>query len=357
MCRLARTLVARWRGRFAPLAAVLLLAGCTIDAVVPPADVQPGDAPFRVGLVTDVGGIDDRSFNQSAWEGVLAAADTLGLTADADFGYIETTDPKDYARNIEQLVDSGYDVVVTVGFALGEATMAAARGHPGIDFIGVDQLQDEVLPNLTGLVFREDQAGFLAGMLTAGLSQTGTVAAVLGTDAVPPVVAFGEGFALGARHVTPDIGVVATYHPGDPLTAFNDPEWGAAVAHRMLDQEADVVFAAGGDTGNGALREVAAASGAGTAVFCIGVEADQWHTLPEARPCLVSSALRRIAAEVAELIAESHAGTFPAGNHWGAVGLADFHDHAGAVSPTLRDQLADAAAGFDNGTLDTGYER
>ena len=339
------------------LIAGLLLAGCTLEAMPVPDTVEPADPPsFKVGLVADVGGINDRSFNQSAWEGVLTAAEVLGLTEGAGYTFIETTDPADYASNLGHFIDREYDVIVSVGYALGAATMSAARANPDIDFIGVDQFQAEPLANLTGLVFREDQAGFLAGMLAAGLSRTGTVAAVLGTDLVPPVVAFGQGFALGARYLNPETRVVLTYHPGDPAIAFNDPEWGAATARAALEQGADVLFGVGGETGNGAIREVAADPGAGTALFCIGVEADQWHTVPEARPCLVSSAMRLIASGVGELIVAASEGTFPAGNYWGGVGLADFHDHAGSVNPELQALVAEAKAGFDNGTLETGYD-
>ncbi|MCB0043793.1 MAG: BMP family ABC transporter substrate-binding protein, partial [Caldilinea sp.] len=166
-------------------------------------------------------------------------------------------------------------VIVTVGFALGDATIEAATNNPDINFIGVDQFQVETLPNLTGLVFHEDQSGYLAGALAAHLSETGTIAAVLGTDLVPPVVAFNEGYLAGAAAVNPDINIISTYHPGGLDVAFVDPEWGAATARQALDQGADVVFGAGGITGNGALQEVAAAADAGNTVFCIGVDTDQ----------------------------------------------------------------------------------
>ena len=353
-----RSIVAVSRALLTIVGTTMLLAACTGVALPPAESTLPAAGPRpTVGLVADVGGINDRSFNQSAWEGVLTAAEVLGLTEGEDYTFIETTDPADYASNLGRFIDREYDVIVSVGYALGAATVSAARANPDIDFIGVDQFQAEPLTNLTGLVFREDQAGFLAGMLAAGLSRTGTVAAVLGTDLVPPVVAFGEGFALGARYVNPEIRVVLTYHPGDPMIAFNDPEWGAATAREALDQGADVLFGAGGETGNGAIREVAADPGAGTTLFCIGVEADQWHTVPEARPCLVSSAMRLIASGVGELIVASSEGMLPAGNHWGGVGLADFHDHAGSVNPELQNLVAEAKAGFDNGTLETGYDR
>ena len=138
---------------------------------------------FRIGLVTDVGEVDDRSFNQSAWEGVQAVVERYGGEA----RYIETQDSTDYADNIAEFAENGYDIIVTVGFALGEATVAAAAEYPEVHFIGVDQFQAEVLPNVTGLVFPEDQAGYLAGVLAARLTQSGVIAGVYGTDLVPPV--------------------------------------------------------------------------------------------------------------------------------------------------------------------------
>ena len=144
---------------------------------------------LKIGLVTDVGEVDDRSFNQSAWEGVQAAVAALNGEA----SYIETQDSTDYANNIAEFADNGYDIIVTVGFALGEATVQAAADYPDIYFIGVDQFQGETLANVTGLIFHEDQAGYLAGVLAARLTTSGTVAGVYGTDLVPPVVAYARG--------------------------------------------------------------------------------------------------------------------------------------------------------------------
>src|SRR6202011_3208088 len=136
----------------------------TAAAAAPTATTAPAAAPtntpapaaaasdaFRVGLVTDVGKVDDKSFNQSAWEGVKATQSALGATVK----FIETTDPKDYAKNIDQFVQDGWNVVVTVGFGLGEATIAAAKASPKTQFIGVDQFQADVVPNLSGLIFEE----------------------------------------------------------------------------------------------------------------------------------------------------------------------------------------------------------
>lgn len=339
----------------------LLLSACT--ATLPAAPAESGGeaaAPatdIKIGLVTDVGRVNDRSFNQSAWDGVVQAGTALGLTEGDGFKYIETQDSKDYADNIQQFVDAGFNVVVTVGFALGEATTKAAGENPDIYFIGIDQFQGEALPNLTGLVFNEDQSGFLAGALAAQLNKTGTIAAVLGTDLVPPVVAFGQGYELGAKYINPDITVLTTYHPGEISQAFVDPEWGAATAKQALDQKADVIFGAGGSTGNGALQEVAAAPGAGTDVFCIGVDTDQWETLPAAHPCLVSSAMKLITPSVVDLINMYAAdGTMTSGNYFGGAGLAPFHDFEEKIPQEIKDKLDEIAAGLADGSLTTGYQ-
>ncbi|MBC8364464.1 MAG: BMP family ABC transporter substrate-binding protein [Actinobacteria bacterium] len=298
-----------------------------------------------IGLVTDVGQVDDKSFNQSAWEGVQAAGEASG----ADVDYIETQAAKDYATNIGLFADSGCDVIVTVGFALGEATGIAAGEYPDIDFIGVDQWQPEPIANVAGLLFPEDQAGFLAGALAASLSTSGVIAEVLGTDLVPPVVAFGEGFVNGAKHIDPSITVIKTYHPGGLDVAFTDPEWGATTARQALDQGADVIFGAGGKTGNGAIIEVAGEAGA----FCIGVDTDQWNTVPEAHPCLVSSSMKMITDGVVDLVGQSFAGSLPSGNYYGGVALASFHDHADSVPADVQDMLVALKADLESYAVPT----
>ncbi len=303
---------------------------------------------FCVGLVTDVGEIDDKSFNQSAWEGVLQAEQELGATV----SFVETQDAKDYMDNIGLFANDNYDVIVTVGFALGEATIEAAGMYPDIDFIGVDQGQwGGVVDNVAGLIFAEDKSGFLAGVLAGMLTETNTVAAVLGTDLVPPVVAFKEGYESGVVWANPDATVISTYHPGGLDVAFTDPEWGATTAAQAIQQGADVVFGAGGKTGNGALIETAGYEGS----YCIGVDSDQWFTVPEAHDCLVSSAMKLITPGVFDLISLSLEGNFPGGNFVGDVALAPFHDFEDTVSQDIKDKIEEARLGLDAGEIETGY--
>lgn len=306
---------------------------------------------LSIGLVTDVGQVNDKSFNQSSWEGVLSA-ELCGATVD----YIETQSAADYADNIAEFAESDYDIIVTVGFALGPATLEAAAIYPDVLFIGVDQFQAEAVENVVGLIFAEDQSGFLAGVLAGRLTQTGTIAAVLGTDQVPPVVAFKEGYELGARYVNPDINIISTYHPGAIDQAFTDPEWGATTSKQALDQNADVVFAAGGKTGNGGLIEVANAVGAGgPPPFCIGVDTDQWETVPEAHPCLISSAMKLLDRGVADIIMAFIDEELEPGNFVGEAALASFHDLEDMVPDEVKAELEEIALALSSGEMETGY--
>ncbi len=305
---------------------------------------------FCVGLVTDAGKIDDKSFNQAGWEGVQAAKDATGAQAK----YVETSDPKDYAKNIKFFTDAKYDVVVTVGFNLGEATDTAAPSATGTKFIGIDQFQAKEIANVAGLTFPEDQAGYMAGFLAGKLSKTNVIGQVLGAK-IPPVQKYAMGYEAGAKAANPAIQVKTVYHPSDGKE-WNDPTWGANEARKQLDQKADVIFGAGGKTGNGALGEVAKASGAGTSVYCIGVDTDQWGTVPEAHPCLVTSAMKLMADGTTDLIKKAKDGTFKGGNVVGKAGLAPFHDFDAKLPADVKSAVAKIVADLGSGTLQTGVK-
>jgi len=303
---------------------------------------------FCIGLITDTGKVDDKSFNQSAWEGAEAAAQATGGFAK----YIETTDPKDYASNIGQFVSKDYDVVVTVGFLMAESTVEAAKANSNVNFIGVDQFQGEELPNLTGLVFPEDQAGYAAGYLAGLMTKTNKVGAVLGTDTVPPVKLFGEGYKAGILAANPEAQVTLVYH--EPNNAFNDPEWGAAESQKQLAQGNDIIFGAGGNTGNGALIEIAKAPGAGETIFCIGVDTDQYFTVPQAQKCLLTSAEKKLAQGTQDLILLAFQGSFPGGNYFGNTGLAPYHDTEAVVPAEVKQKVDEVIAGLSDGSIKTG---
>jgi basic membrane protein A len=329
-------------------AAVPLIAACAAAPLATPTTAPaPAPAAFRVGLVTDVGKVDDKSFNQSAWEGVKAA----GAELSAQTKFIETADPKDYATNIEQFASDSWDVIVTVGFGLGEATIAAAKKYPKLSFIGIDQFQAATVANLAGLVFDEDKSGFLAGALAASLTKSGTIGQVLGTDVVPPVVKFGKGYEAGAKSIKADIKVLTAYHPGGLAKGFSDPDWGKATATQEINQGADIIFGAGGNTGNGALLYCAEKG-----VTCIGVDTDQYLTLPQVQKVIVSSAMKLITPGVLGLVKDAKAGKLKSGNNVGPVGLAPFHDMDSKVPAAVKDKIASIDKGLKDGSIQTGVK-
>jgi len=250
---------------------------------------------------------------------------------------------------------------------LGEGTAAAAIAYPNIYFIGVDQFQawqydtdtTNDIANLSGLNFPEDQAGFLVGALAAMMSTTHQIGSVCGTDAVPPVWRFGEGYRAGAAYADAQRGtsteVFVVYHSDVGFDkTFTDPEWGAATADSMIDNGADVIFGAGGKTGNGAVEEAAQRG-----VYGIGVDTDQYYTLPEAAPRLLSSAMKLITPGVAGLIAlakdaQGGGAAFPSGNYMGIAGYAPYHDLDSSVPADVKAAMEQINAGLLAGTIQTG---
>src|SRR5688572_32660855 len=251
-----------------------------------PATEAPTEAPasdLKIGLVTDVGQLEDKSFNQASYEGAQAAAANLG----AEFEVIVTQNISDYRQNIQTFIDQGFNVIVTVGFLIGTDTAAAAKENPDVTFIGVDQgiCVDEsgvgdptftcaadaatLLPNYQGIVFAEEQAGCLAGIVAASISETGTIGAVGGTN-VPAVVAYNAGYVAGAQSVNPDIQTLYQETNPDPAKGFNDPATGKAIAQQFIGQGADVLFQIAGLTGQGVLEAACDAN-----IYGIGVDVDQ----------------------------------------------------------------------------------
>jgi basic membrane protein A len=334
------------------LFAALLLPGCT----PPPPDCADPEV-FCVGLVTEVGAIDDHAYNQAAWEGIERAR-LVGIVDEA--AYIESVDPRDYDENIRFFTTQDYDAIVTVGGRLAEATRTAAEQYRAVYFIGVDQAQDDgsglaLYPNLVGLVFPEDQLGFLAGALAARMSATGRVGAVLAGEGSSAMRRYGEGFRAGAASVDPEVQVSVLHHDEVDLeSSFDDFAWGAISASALLEEHVDVLFAAGGETGDGAL--LAAAAG-GSAVIGAGV--DQYDLLPAARPRLLTSVVKKIAPGVTVLVtaardAQADRSTFPAGTSPGEVELAPYHAFEAVVPEETRAAMLILVDGLQQGEVSTG---
>ncbi len=321
-------------------------------------------AKLKVGLVTDVGGVNDKSFNQSAWEGTQKAAKELGWEAK----FIESKQPTDYEKNIDQFATEKYDVIITVGFLMGDATAIKAKQYPNIKFAIVDYAyfptkgvaycddtkkdcyDDGGLKNITSLMFQEDQVGFLAGVLAGGMTKTGVVCTVSGME-IPPVVRFVVGFQNGAKWIKPDVKPLNVYIP-----SFTDPAKGKETAQSMIAQGCDVVFGVGGNTGNGGLL---AAKEKG--LMAIGVDVDQYNTYPEVKDALLSSAAKNVDVAVYNFLKSVNAKTVKAGIltanlQNGGVGLAPFHDWDSKIPQSVKDKIKQATEDLKSGKLQTGYK-
>lgn len=336
---------------------LLVLALLAITAV--PAFAQDSQIE-SVCLVTDVGKVNDGTFNQFAYEGMMQAAEDFGL----DNTYIETQAQTDYATNLNRCISDGYDAIVTVGFLLADASRAAAVENPDVYFIGVDQFvgpdaDGNAAPaNYVGLQFREDQAGFLAGALAAQLSQSGVIGGVYGID-VPAVIKYRNGFEQGAKFINPDIQTLGVY-----IDSFTAPDRGAAAAGQFMGEGADVIFGAGGPTGSGGITR-AAQDGA----LVIGVDQDEFLTTfgngetPGAEN-LISSAMKRVDVAVYTAVESLVNGgaDFPGGSNFvlsaenDGVGFAEAHLAADKIPAEVTEYVNDILVGLKRGWISTGVD-
>ncbi len=330
----------------AALALALVACGAT-PAATPPAPVAATASPaaLKVAMITP-NRIFDKGYMELSWRGVQLAEQQLGAQIKA----VEVPDNKLVGKNVDDLITQGYNVIIMVSPQLQDPTREAAKLHPATSFIGVDHIPDPSLPNLVTLLFHEDQAGYLAGALAGAISTSGKVGAVLGTDVVPQLYAFGEGFRKGAQDQKPGVAVTLTYHNDVPIEkSFIDPEWGRQQANTMMDAGIDVIFAAAGATGNGTLLAIAGRTGAG--VRGIGVDTDQYQTLPEAQPILVSSSIKQLDRGLLTLLTRFQGGEHPTGAFYGTIALAPFHNFDTTISADVKQRLAAIQQQIEQGQL------
>ena len=297
-------------------------------------------ATMIAAMATDTGGLGDQSFNDGAFE---------GLERGARFGFearvVESRQQTDYIPNLLGLAEDGADVVFAVGFLMEEAVKESAMNAPDTLFGGIDIAGDESIPNFQGILYREQESGFLAGVV-AGLMTAEYASAIpdrLNSDPVvgivlgmfiPPVERYEVGFIQGVKYVNPDVQVLSA-----TAGSFTDQAIGREAALAMIEQGADIIFHAAGLTGAGAIQ---AAREEG--VLAIGVDLDQNWVAPDT---VLTSALKKIPESI-EVVLESVAnGTFQAGTvvyglEQGATGIAPFHGFDDSVPQEVKDAV-DAA--------------
>ncbi len=315
-----------------------------------------GTEKQTVGVILDTGGENDKSFNEYTLKGAKDGAKASGL----NFFYLVSGTSSDYEKNIELQVSEGADLIITVGFLMGDATAAMAKKYPNVKFAIIDNAyppgKDGVDPytkdlkNVTSLMFAEDQVGYLAGVLAGCVSQTGKVATVSGME-IPPVKNFVVGFQNGAKSVNPKIVTFNQYVPD-----FNDPATGKTVGQNFISQGADVIFGVGGNTGNGGLL---AAKEAGKKA--IGVDVDQYLTYPEIKDALITSATKRMDIATAKAVKEFAEGKLKPGIELatiasGGVSLAPYHDWESKIPQTCKDKVKAAETAIKNDPTITGVK-
>ena len=275
----------------------------------PAATQAPAGEPIRIGLVYDIGGRGDQSFNDAAAAGLDRASTDLGIT------FSEASANEDGTNREELLAlqaSEGADLVIGVGFLFGEPMANVAAEFPETSFAIVDSVVDA--PNVAGLIFAEEQGSFLVGVAAALKTESNTVGFIGGVN-IPLIHAFEAGFLAGVQAIDPDITVISQYVTEPPdFAGFNDPAAGRVIAQSMFEQGADVVYHAAGGTGAGLFQAAKDYSEANdTHVWAIGVDSDQYLTAGDFQPHILTSMLKRVDVAVYNTIQAVQDGTFAAG--------------------------------------------
>jgi basic membrane protein A len=355
------------------LTIIALLVACapketpTKEAVVE----TPAEAPFRVGFVTDTGGIDDKSFNTNQWEGVQRAVEELGVEAK----FIQSDEATQYESNLAEFAGQGYDLVIASGFFLGGDLAKLAAQYPDVKFTIVDYSYPdpfgvpegtvghaECIPNVMGQIFRTDQAAFLAGYLAAGMTKTGKIG-YFGGMKIPTVTYFGVGFQAGMEHYNEVHGTDVVLigwdnetgeglHTGD----FADLTKGKEATESLFDEGADIFIPVGGLIGTPGFDVARERGGWG-----IWVDVDGYKLLPEARDVMLTSVMKKMDVSVYSVIKETMEGNFKGCTDYvgglanDGVGIAPYHDLEDAIPDDLKAEVEDLRQKIISGEIkDTG---
>ncbi len=309
-------------------------------------------ANFKACMVTDTGGIDDKSFNAAAWQG-MQKAQTDGK---ATVSYVQSKQETDYATNISSLLNQNCKLIVTVGGLMADATVAAAKANPNQHFVEVDSAGNG--SNLQGLQFNTAQAGFLAGYLAAGYSKTGKVATYGGLK-IAPVTVYMDGFQEGVQYYNTQksksvqvIGWDEKAQNGSFAASFTDQNKGQQLATNFVNQGADVIFPVAGGTGLGSAA-YAKSSGKATVIW---VDTDGFVSAPQYGSVFLTTAEKNIAAAVTKSVEDAAGGTFATTDYVGTLsndgtGLAPFHDFDGKIDSGLKSELDQVKADITSGKI------
>ena len=344
------------------LVAILVLTACSPKTTTTAAKV-------KVGEVTDLGGVDDKSFNALGWKGVTDAEAQLGV----DGKYLESNQQSDYAKNIQQMLSEKQDLIVTIGFLLGVDTATAAKANPNQKFAIVDYTFPDCYPgavegkdcgsstdltNVRGLAFQTDQAAFLAGYLAAGMTKTGKVGTFGGIQ-IPTVTIFMKGYEAGVKYYNAKHGTSVKVLGWDDATQkglftgnFNSTDDGKSFATSLVQEGADIILPVAGPVGLGS----AAYCQTSAKCLIIGVDTDWFVSSPDYASIELSSVQKKVDVAVFKTIQDVINGKFTGGTVTyaladGGVDLAPFHNFDSQVPQSLKDEIAKAKADLISGAI------
>jgi basic membrane protein A and related proteins len=292
------------------LAAGTILGACgTSDDKDNASDGKGKDDNFTVAMVTDVGGVDDKSFNQSAWEGLQAYGKENDLEkGKKGFDYLQSQSDADYATNLNNLARQDFDLIYGIGFMMKGAIEDIASQQKDSHFALVDEVVDQ--PNVASIMFKEQEASFLAGVAAGLATKTNKIGFIGGVES-PVIERFHSGFIAGVKASNPDAEIVADY-----AGAFDKAELGQTIASKMYSSKVDVIFHAAGGTGNGLFKEARdlKAKDPSRELWAIGVDSDQ---VDEGKVgdhnIVLTSALKRVDNAVKDVATQAKDGDFPGG--------------------------------------------
>jgi basic membrane protein A len=357
-------------------AAALLLAACGSSTSGASSSSSPGSSStpsassssgsasgnFLACMVTDTGGINDKSFNQSAWEGMQEAA---AANSNVNIRNIQSIPPNtDYARNIDTFISQKCGIIVTVGFLMADATQSAAQAHPSQDFAIVDNAYTPVIKNVDALVFNTVQDGFLGGYLAAGMTKTGKVA-TFGGQELPTVTIYMDGFWDGVQYYNSKhgthvqvIGWDEQNQKGEFTGDFTNETKGQTVTQTFISEGADIIFPVAGNVGLGAAKAVQQADAQGGKVSMLWVDTDGCVSAAQYCQYFLSSVTKGIQSAVKAAVLSAASNSFAGGNYIGnlsngGVVLSPFHDYSSKVPASLQTELTQIETGIENGSIQT----
>jgi basic membrane protein A len=344
------------------LALSLIAAACGEDDEGGDGDAGDQDqADFLACQVTDTGGVDDKSFNQTAYAGLQRAEDELGV----EIAVLESQTADDFEPNINAFLEQDCDLIVTVGFLLGDATAAAAEANPDqnfaivdFDFFDVDAGEDITYDNVRELTFATDEAAFLAGYLSAGMSRSGKLGTYGGLN-IPTVTIFMNGFEAGMNHWNETHGAAiellgwsAADQDGSFTGDFENQDKGRRTTESLLDEGADIIMPVAGPVG---LGTIAAVEDAGTGAV-VWVDTDGCVSVPEACSLFLTSVEKKMDNVVFDTIQAAVDGNFEGGLYVGTlendgVGIAPYNEYEDQIEDVIKEEVEELKAGIIDGSI------